>query len=273
MSRRGLTAIDAEIVTLKNLIDTLQRREDDACRLRDSLQADKRVLIERCKDLEAEKRPINWLPNELLIQIFIQSSESTESDVDADEPFHSPPVIFSHVCRKWREVCLVTSQLWSRISYTSTKLCLTALQTFIERSNNSPLDLVFKSPRRFRGDPDIAAFYVLANLRPHISRLQSIIFHCHGGSAMKEMIDIINAPTRDLSHLRSLTLQITGENPSFSRTLSMVRLRNSQLDDQGGIIDYSPTYNSSLRELRLKQVHDSSQSFSPVIAALNSIAF
>jgi hypothetical protein len=272
MSRRGLAAIDAEIITLKSLIDTLQHREDDACRLRDSLQADKLVLIERCKDLEAEKWPINWLPNELLIQIFIQSSESTEADIDADEPFHRPPVVFSHVCRKWREVCLVTSQLWSRISYRSTKLCLTALQTFIERSNNSLLDLVFKSPRRFRGDPDIAAFYVLANLRPHISRLQSILFQCQGGSAMKEMIDIINAPTRDLSRLRSLTLQITGENPLFSRTLSMVRLHNSQLDDQSKIIDYSPTFNSSLRELRLKQVHVPSQFLSQVIATLNCIA-
>ena len=71
---------------------------------------------------------------------------------------------------------------------------------------------------------------------------------------MEEIVDIINTPTCDLSRLRSLTLQITEDNPSFLKTPSIRAFNNSRREGQGKSVDYSPIYNSSLRELRLKQV-------------------
>ena len=126
--------------------------------------ADKQALLAQSLALEAEKWPINWLPNELLILIFIMVSDL---DFDDDIFYHRPPVVLSHVCTKWRKVCLMTSCLWSRISHGSVQFSHAALSTFIERSNNNPLDLVFHSPRN-------SAPYDLAELRPHIPRLQSI---------------------------------------------------------------------------------------------------
>lgn len=257
MLRRGHDVIDSELIVINSLVDTLQRCEDDVChlltRLQNSLRADKRALVERSAELEAEKWPINWLPNELLIHIFVEISESTEPDVDADELFHIPPVLLSHVCKRWRKVCLTTSRLWSRISYRSTKLRQAALLAFLERSNNNALELVLKSPRRFLQDPDDAASYVLGILRPHISRMQSILFQCHGTIAMQEIVDIINTPTCDLSHLKSLTLQIVGDRPSFSKTPSLLGFNNSRREGHLKTVNCSPTYNSSLRELCLKQ--------------------
>jgi hypothetical protein len=253
MSRRSPTIIDSEIAIITRLVDTLQQREDEACRLRDALRADKQALLERCVELEAKKLPINWLPNELLIHIFVELSESMDSGFDADELFHRPPVVLSHVCRRWREICLTTSRLWSRIACRSTRLCRTALLTFIERSTNNPINLILKSPRQ-SGSLDFAASYVLTKLRPHLFRLQSIFFQCQGALAMEEIVDIINTPTCDLSRLRSLTLQITEDNPSFLKTPSIRAFNNSRREGQGKSVDYSPIYNSSLRELRLKQV-------------------
>jgi len=257
MPRPSPTMIDSEIATITHLMGILQRREDDACRLRDVLRADKQALLERCMKLEAEKWPINWLPNELLVHFFVELSESISSGFDSDELFHRPPVVLSHVCRQWREVCLTTARLWSRISCWSTNLSRVALLMFIERSRNHPIDLVLKSPHRFVGGSDFAASasYVLAKLRPHISRLQSILFQCQEASAMEEIVDIVNTPTCDLSCLRSLTLQITEDNPSFLRTRSIRGFNNSRREGQGRSLDYSPIYNSSLQELRLKRVH------------------
>jgi len=73
---------------------------------------------------------------------------------------------------------------------------------------------------------------------------------------MEEIVNIINAPTCDLSRLRSLALQITEENPSFLKTPSIRGFNNSRREVQGKSVDYSSVYNSSLRELRLKQVNN-----------------
>jgi hypothetical protein len=72
---------------------------------------------------------------------------------------------------------------------------------------------------------------------------------------MQEIVDIINTPTCDLSRLRSLTLHIVGDNPSFLKARSLLGLNNSRRESHGRSIDYSPIHNSSLRELRLKQVN------------------
>lgn len=261
MARRSSVAIDSEITLMRCQMRILERREEevnrvleDMTRVRDNLRADKQALFDRSIALEGEKWPINWLPNELLINILVECSNS---DWETGELYHKPPVIMSHVCKKWRKVCLETSHIWSRISHKSGAFSRAALSTFIERSKNCPLDLVVQSPRRderFRRDPDNAASYVLAELRPHMSRLNSIIFQCQGPAVMEEMVDIINSPNCDLSGLQSLALGIMEDRPWFGKTLSLLGLGNTRRQSQTGTIEYTPQSNTSLQQLRLEQV-------------------
>lgn len=265
MLRSTPAAIDNEINILIGQMEILERREDavfqlleNITRLRDSVSADKQALLEQKAELEAKKWPVNWIPNELLIQIFITSCESGDLETDSDELYHRSPVILSHVCRRWREVCLMTSRLWSCIFHRSREFSRTALSTFVERSMTNPLHLIFESPRqdgpRVRRDADSAASYVLAELRPHVSRLQSIVFHSRRARAMEEMIDIINAPTCDLSCLRSLALSITEKEPSFVSTPSLLGINNLRRDAHRESAEASSFSRGNLRFLRLEQV-------------------
>lgn len=70
---------------------------------------------------------------------------------------------------------------------------------------------------------------------------------------MREIVDIINAQTSDLSDLRSLTLAITDGNPSFKKALSLIELHNTRRSGLGGFAS-SSALNGSLQHLRLEQV-------------------
>lgn len=270
MQRRSRAAIDSEVGVLNAQIALLKRREDDVCRiledttrLRDSVRADKQALLDQTQALEAQKWPINWLPNELLTLIFIAYSESADLEFDGHRSYHRPPVVLSHVCKKWRKVCLMTSCLWSHIFHGGNQFSRTPLLTFIERSNSNPLDFVFESPRdvsRGQRNTDDIASHVLTVLYPYISRIRSIMFQCHGALAMREMVDIINAPTSDLSNLRSLTLTIMDNNPSFKQVPSLIELHNAR---RSGLSEYTHSSPSgSLQHLRLEQVIPTTRSFS-----------
>lgn len=242
----------------------MQQRENDVTRLledltrlRDSLSADKRALLEQRNDLQAQKSPINWLPAELLIQIFVLHSESEH---EATGLYHKPPVILSHVCVHWRRICLNASRLWSRISHSSTDFSREALSTFIHRAKNHSLTLVLQRSSHDvhnHSNPDNAALYAISELRPHFSRLESIVFRCNKAVAMEEIVDIINDPICNLSRLYHLTLAMEAENPYFLP--SLLGRTNLRRECHSGSIQVSRRFNSSLRDLCLHQVRSSSR--------------
>lgn len=200
----------------------VQHLLDDLTRLRDSLCADRSSLSEQRNILSAEKVPVNWLPSEILMHIFILHSESlldeANQEVKPVSLYHMPPVTLSHVSTKWRSICLSTSRLWSCISHSSTDFCQEAVTTFLQRAKNHPLSLLLRPPPRdihSRQKPDNAASHVIADLRPYFSRLASVVFRCEKAIAIEEVVGIINDHTCDLSGLRRLALAIETSNPYF----------------------------------------------------------
>jgi F-box-like len=125
-------------------------------RIHDGMLAEQRTLHLQQLELDAERLPINWLPVEILIQIFIDFVQAdlgegfvTASNESVAPQCYRSPVIISHVCEKWRDIALATSKLWSRIRYYTTNPNLVALQVFLERSRNVPLDITL-TPSNFK---------------------------------------------------------------------------------------------------------------------------
>jgi hypothetical protein len=127
MPRKTTAAIDREIEVLQAQIAILNCREhdfvrilDDMARLRDSVKSESMALASQVTALQRQRNPINWLPSELLIQIFLSLAED-DSDSSSVLAYHPSPVIISHVCQKWRKLAFDSSIMWSRISLTCRK--------------------------------------------------------------------------------------------------------------------------------------------------------
>src|SRR5258705_13307629 len=89
---RVLQQLDSDITILFTREAGLQRAIDDLSKLKADIM-DERVEKEaKRKDLEAEREPINWLPPELLNQIF-----AATIDLDFEGGNCHPPIILSHV--------------------------------------------------------------------------------------------------------------------------------------------------------------------------------
>lgn len=53
------------------------------------------------------------------------------------------PLLVSHVCGRWRDIALSSSQLWSTVACTQSAPRFPILKLLLERSRNHPLDLYF----------------------------------------------------------------------------------------------------------------------------------
>ncbi|GLB41384.1 hypothetical protein LshimejAT787_0905990 [Lyophyllum shimeji] len=72
--------VNAQIKTLQNREDEIQKLIDGMQALKDSISEERLVLENRIRELEAERYPVNWLPSELLVVIFtvvVASSPTT----------------------------------------------------------------------------------------------------------------------------------------------------------------------------------------------------
>lgn len=87
--------------------------------------------------------PINELPNELLAHLFTIGTfdDILAVDIKAQKTPELPfQVLCSHICQRWRDVCLTTPILWSRPRI-ECGTRLEEIQAFLDRSGTFPLEL------------------------------------------------------------------------------------------------------------------------------------
>ncbi|OAX37680.1 hypothetical protein K503DRAFT_771267 [Rhizopogon vinicolor AM-OR11-026] len=252
MPRRTSAAIDHEIEVLQAQIAILNRREDDfvriledMARLRDSVKAESVALASQITELERQKKPINWLPSELLIQIFVSLAEDN-SYTSADLAYSPSPVIISQVCQKWRKLAFATSILWSRVSYRCRKWSASPVCAFMNRSGSSLLDLTFSPPPYRVDDVDAATDEKLASqglldaLNPQLFRVRSITFECTFPASMRLMVATLVDNLHKLKSLRSLDLSFATLGPSFTHTplLEWDELGRQNLPDRPSVLTH-----------------------------------
>ncbi|KAG8940374.1 hypothetical protein FRC04_005393 [Tulasnella sp. 424] len=81
---------------------------------------------------------ISDLPYDILYIIF---SLCWNKEHSPEQP--SFPTIASHICRKWRDHALNTPSFWAYLRFDGVRLNLEKYQTWLERSGDYPLDIVF----------------------------------------------------------------------------------------------------------------------------------
>lgn len=133
--RRDVEHLDGKLMEL-------HAREAELLILLKKIRSEAKSIQERRDDLEAQKYPINWIPNEILVQIFILLAEDADHNpaTHLHDLFHRLPVILSHVCRKWRDIALSVSRLWSTVIL-NPRTRRGTIETFLRRSENALLDV------------------------------------------------------------------------------------------------------------------------------------
>lgn len=256
MAKLDPQVIDREIEIIGAQVAVLQRREDDFARiltdmtrLQESVQAERAILNSRVAQLQSQKIPVNWLPSELLIQIFLVfAAEDTTTHL----PYNPAPVVISHICRKWRQLALTTSQLWSFISYRSGPFKLPPVQTFIDRSGGTEITFTFVSPlagdvqnaSELAGTERITSERLIQVLEPHFSRIRSITFECHFAASMLPVVSAVC--NTNFPKLRYLDLALC------SQFLSATRPTPLSTNDVPS--ENETRTDSVLTDLRLQQV-------------------
>ncbi|KIK97582.1 hypothetical protein PAXRUDRAFT_136017 [Paxillus rubicundulus Ve08.2h10] len=263
MTRPTSEMVDKEIKALTARLSVLQRREDDFARvvedmvrLQNSIRAEREASSSQLTELESQKQPVNWLPSELLTEIFLIRAEDESADLAVGLPYNPAPVLISHVCRKWRELALATWRLWSFISYRTPRWKARPLFVFLERSGNSPIIFNFiASPASPSSNQDIPALEeeerttserIIDALKPQSHRVRSFTFECGFAKSMEEVLKAISQPYRQFYKLESLDLALSTLDPTFEGThlLTYDALSVGSPGDEAGV----------LKHLRLQQM-------------------
>lgn len=113
-------------------LDAVEEEFDASLLSRGSLEAD----LDRNNNLGT---PISWLPDELLIVIFLISSHFPCTP--SSKKMIRPEVIVSHVSRHWRSVALSTPLLWSTIRRKKNQKDINHISVYLHRSQPAPFDL------------------------------------------------------------------------------------------------------------------------------------
>jgi len=229
MGRRTRESINSEVELLNGQLQILSRREaeyqriiGDIQKLRDEVSSEKATLTEKRNELESQKEPINWLPTELLVDIFIAFAEFDFEDLD-----YRPPVVVSHTCTKWRAIALSTSRLWTRL-YVPGSSSQGLAQTFFQRSGAAPLDIGFFSlPCAMPSAQCEHMNSFLASSRHHFSRIERLTLQCQTSASLLYILPFIQSHTSTFPKLRDLTLSISSPNPSFLEAPDFLKLETS----------------------------------------------
>ncbi|KAF8879981.1 hypothetical protein CPB84DRAFT_1687772, partial [Gymnopilus junonius] len=111
---------EEEVVQIKAFLEEpsvkLNALEDKITRLEAELEAAEKDYLDfhsqytACYSLVSLPRR---LPDDVLREIFVQSSISAYGNAVLDKD--SPPLVFTRICRHWRDVAFTTPEMWSTI--------------------------------------------------------------------------------------------------------------------------------------------------------------
>ncbi|CAK5274379.1 unnamed protein product [Mycena citricolor] len=199
--------VDAKLMVLRMKELEFERILHEMRRLRESTGSERRALEARQQELQTERQPVNWLPPELIIHIFLAFVESGSGH--PAEVYHREPVTLSHVCSRWRSIALSTSQLWIRICVQGEAWNARPIVTFVARSGRSPLSVIFAPPHNLPdGHEHRRALKLLQHVEVDFERMRSIVFHSQGTEAMQQFISVLTRPNHAFKALESLDLSI-----------------------------------------------------------------
>lgn len=158
--------------------------------------------------------PIQWLPDEMLMEIFIHC-------LPEDDQFSRTlaPLSICWVCQVWRSVALSNSSLWKRLAFWTPSpsrrddLCYPTrlVNQWLAHSRPLPLKLFFE---RGMSRNDVKTFTDLVLLE-HYSRCQHLELSVSSLSA-RGLINFVNLPPGSLGSLESLVLDGLDEAPFTS---------------------------------------------------------
>ncbi|PPQ96081.1 hypothetical protein CVT26_004713 [Gymnopilus dilepis] len=256
MARKTRSSINADIDVLSAQIQTYKRREEEFQRLIDDLQKLKDEVTEersaaeaQRKELEALKEPINWLPPELLAQIFGELV-----DMDHKEVNYRPAMVVSQVCDKWRTIAISSPSLWRRFflrGFGQPGI----FKLYMTRSANVPIDLDYRSNSDDMPTKEMmeVAAYLSKSLK-HIRRAASFSLQCKSAPALSYIFPPINDHLKNFPILRSLNLSITTQSPVFSEVPHILEKEKDIIIELDAGSKVYVQNNSPLTRLRLEEV-------------------
>ncbi|KAA1476339.1 hypothetical protein DENSPDRAFT_843259 [Dentipellis sp. KUC8613] len=146
MSRPKPQEIDTRVAVIGGKLDVLAEREAELQAILDSIRAERLALQAEYDDLQSKRVPFNWLPPELVTEIFLYCIEDSHADPEA--LFDPIPVALSHVSRRWRSVALATPPLWRRLHLQLKDTAMEgftrpAVDAFVSRRETTSVQLVY----------------------------------------------------------------------------------------------------------------------------------
>ena len=216
--------MDRELDILQVQLQKLGRRElhvqkvlDDIQKLKDEVQYERTAVEEKISELEAQKEPINWLPPELLEQVFL-----AVSDFDLPNSKYRPQVVVSHVCMKWRIVSLASPRLWSRINLQG-YVKPNPLLTFLDRSGKAPLEIDYRSLPHVSATQECCQMAdMIIQAQQHFDRVNYLSFQSRAALPLVYILPSINNHKIAFPRLHYLCLSLTDPNPSFIEAPSLM---------------------------------------------------
>jgi len=192
---------DNGLDALRGWLESAQRHEAHLLSLLHDAQAEVNMIKSRFAELEAQKRPIDRIPNELLIYIFILFVQDLDQDDVGGEHklCHWRPMVLSHVSRQWRNLALSTSCLWSRI-VVSNGSPVSAVDHFMTHAGISPIDIVGNGV----GDDYLTRHAALISPE-YLPRWRTIAIATSGPPSMVTLLRFLYESTI-FSHLSTLKL-------------------------------------------------------------------
>ncbi|KAF5309783.1 hypothetical protein D9611_013608 [Ephemerocybe angulata] len=220
----GLTDVEKELAVIQAKLELLRAQEEeyesliaDITGRRDSVTRDIEALERKGKSIAAMRIPVNWLPNEILGQIFLCLTEKEwNPDAPSSPLLTDPPITVSHVSQRWRAVALSTPYVWSFIHFRG-RWNEARVRIFLSRSQCSPLEIIYRVARRTElvvEMEEVRRF--LDILGPVLARLKRLNVYTLTPDAMWPIVQTLNQPTRRFSNLRSLTLSIRTFDPTYT---------------------------------------------------------
>jgi len=240
--RPSSSSIDEELKQLDNQIHTLINKEtdfqhmiDDLSKMKNETTKERVGLEKQRKEVQAQNALINWLPPEILTQIFVAFVAS-----DAEETQY-PSVILSHICMKWRIIALSTPDLWSRIILRGSD-GEEMTRAFLSRSGDALLEVDFAPLSEPAECWQVRDFIDMVS--PHFKRCESFSFQCQSPASFSPILRFLDDFSNAFPRLQRLSIS------SYSSSY----LHSSLLARDDLPEPHSLHSNSTLRHLVIQRV-------------------